>query len=114
MLNSTPAQDVFWRNKSIQQRYGGLGYSWFVVELDDEWQINVEAKQVRCMYHAILAETRNPAQDNHSLDTVLVMKNVQHLLHERSSPPMVGFTEVNTNDHHFVVHEIPPYRLRAM
>ena len=72
-----------------------FGNTRLVEELDDERQIDVEAKQVRGVHLAALAEAGDAAEHYDALHPPLVVQNVQHLLHEGLASPMLGFSEVD-------------------
>src|SRR5580658_4012201 len=99
MLHRAPAQDMTNRNKPVQQCESRLSDTRFVKEFDDKRQIDIQPKHVRSVNLAAFAQTRNAAENNHALDTLLVVKNVQDLLHEGLAPPMFGFPEVDANHH---------------
>src|SRR5438067_11304919 len=107
MLRGPPAENVAGGHESIQQFDCRLRDVRPIVEFDDERQIDVQTKQVRRMNLSIVTKASDAAQNNDTLHAMLIVKDVQDLLHEGLSLPVVGFTEVNANHHHLVVHASP-------
>ena len=108
MLRGPPTQDVARRNEPIQQGNRGIHDSRFVVELNGQRQIDVETKQVSRVHGAILTKPRDAAKDDNTLNTLLIMQDIQDFLHQRSSAAMIGFAEVDTSDRYLVIHGILP------
>jgi hypothetical protein len=79
----------------------------FVEEFNDDRQIDIQPKQVGRVDGAIRTKARDTAEYDDPLNTLLVLKDRQDLLHERFASPVLGLPEVNAHDHSLVLQLHP-------
>jgi hypothetical protein len=101
-------------HKAGEESNRGLGDRGLVVEFNDDWQIDHQPQNVRRVHCSLATESGNAAENNDTVNSVLIAKDIEYFLHERLLAAMIRFFEIDADDHHLVFHERDLYRLRAM
>jgi hypothetical protein len=97
--------DVSGGHKILEQGDRGLGNSRRIIEFDNEGQIHHQAQEIGGMDSPLATETRNAAKHDDAMYLVLVLKDVENLLHQRLLAAVIRFFQINPYHGDIVVHE---------
>jgi hypothetical protein len=56
------------------------------------------------MHRPSAAKTRYTAEDDHAVNAMLVLQNIENFFHKRFMAAMIRFPQVYANDHDLVFH----------
>jgi hypothetical protein len=95
---SLPRDGPAFGNQVVEQAKDSLDNGGRIEKLDDQWQIDQDTQNVRGVDLPGIAKTGDSPENCHASHSVLVVQNVQDLLHERLTPTVICFADINAND----------------
>lgn len=79
------------RNQIVEQMDGCLSDLRLIEELDHQGQIDIESKDVIRANFPTCAKPGDPSEDSDPLNGMPILQKCEDLLHQRSSPSVIGF-----------------------